>query len=399
MACPAPPLAYQSPNPRDRFYEVCSPEDEQAIPFESVDFPFSRKILRQRRLVSYQHRAATLPNISNSAAVTKADFYRFEANYSTAPVRQEHFQLRHCLKVSSENQIYTTGPEEGEISVFDPLTQTSWLALSLSQVDSMRITSFDVAYPLIVSGGMNGQLYLDSMTGEMEVRQQLADPSLGHITNSVDFVNYQGSTELMVGSNNRVVSFFDPNILSTPKRQITAPDNVNKVALSPDQSLVAFVSDENPGRVFSTLTLQEVYVLVGHTDFGFGVDWHPTNPYQLVTGNQDRTYRIWDIRVADQSEVKPMLTLFGCMAPVLSTKFSSDGQFLVCAEAADFVHIVEAQLYSQVQEVDFFGEVMGVAFSREASSGESLYIGIQDASFASVREMRKRRRWGEEAVV
>lgn len=399
MACSASLLAYKSPNPRDRFSESCAPEDEQAIPFESIDFPFTRSLLRQRRLHSYQPRAASLPDPFNSSAVTEADFYCFEANYSKAPVRQEHFQLRHCLKVSSENQVYMTGPEEGEISVFDPLTQTCHLALSLTQADRMRVTSFDVAYPLIASGGMHGQLYLDSMEGELKVRQQLANPELGHITNSVNFIQYQGATELMVGSNNQVVSFYDPNILTTPKRQITAPNNVNKVVLSPDQALVAFVSDEFPGRIFSALTLKEVYTLVGHTDFGFGLDWHPTNPYQLVTGNQDRTYRIWDIRVADNSEIKPMLTFFGRMAPVLSTQFSQDGQFLVCAEAADFVHIVEAQLYSQVQEVDFFGEVMGVAFSREAKCGESLYIGIQDASFASVREMRKRRRWGEDAVV
>lgn len=263
----------------------------------------------------------------------------------------------------------------------------------------MKIAAFDVAYPLIATGGMLSQLYLDSIAGDIKIRHHFSNPEAGEITNSVDFVDFKGSLELMIGSNGKVVSFFDPNILTAPKRELRVDVNVNKVVLSPDQTLIAFVSDECPGRVISSMTMREVYVLNGHTDFGFGLDWHPTNPYQLVTGNQDRTYRIWDIRVADNSDVRPMVTLFGRMASVLSTHFSQDGELLVAAEAADFVHVVDAKLYAEEQEIDFFGEVTGVAFSKEDKRGESLYIGIHDASFASIMEMRRRRHWSDSVVV
>lgn len=395
----SPQLLYHSPYSHDRFSESYTPGDDQAIPFNSVEIPFSRKVLRQRRLASYQPLMTHLLDTSNSSLRVPTQFYRFEANHSSAPVRQEHFQLRHCLRVTSDNIICMTGSQEGQISTYDPVSHTHQSILSLSYPDTMKITAFSVEYPFIATGGMNGQLYMDSVTGDVKVRHSLSAPELGHITNSVEFVRFRGEVELMVGSNNKAVAFYDPNVLSVAKREFKTPENVNKVALSPDQKLIAFVSDEHMGRIISSEEMQEVYTLVGHSDFGFGLDWNPVKPYQLVTGNQDRTWRIWDIRMASNGEVKPMVTMFGRMAPVLSTHYSADGELILCAEAADFVHVVEAQLFEQEQEIDLFGEITGVALSRESTRASSLYIGIQDSHYTSLYELRRNSLWGEEELV
>ncbi|KAF5783384.1 putative transcription factor WD40-like family [Helianthus annuus] len=70
----------------------------------------------------------------------------------------------------------------------------------------------------------------------------------------------------------------------------------------------------------------------GHLDYSFASAWHPDGRI-FATGNQDKTCRLWDIRNLATS----VSVLKGNMVAVRSVRFSSDGQFLVVAEAADFV--------------------------------------------------------------
>ena len=133
--------------------------------------------------------------------------------------------------------------------------------------------------------------------------------------------------------------------------------------------------------------LQTVSTVEGHLDYSFASAWHPDGNV-FATGNQDKTCRVWDIRKLSS----PTAILKGNLGAVRSICFSSDGQFMYVAEPADFVHVYSTQDdYRRRQEIDFFGEISGVALSPD---DESLYIGIWDRTYASLLQYNKRHTYG-----
>lgn len=77
------------------------------------------------------------------------------------------------------------------------------------------------------------------------------------------------------------------------------------------------------------------------------------------------------------------------MGAIRAISFSSDGQFMATAEAADFVHIYDAKSgYSAEQEIDLFGEIAGISFSPDT---EALFIGIADRTYGSLLEYNRKR--------
>ena len=127
--------------------------------------------------------------------------------------------------------------------------------------------------------------------------------------------------------------------------------------------------------------------VVGHKDYSFATAWHPEG-HIFATGNQDKTCRVWDVRDLSKS----LAVLKGNMGAVRSLRFSSDGQFLVVAEPADFVHVYDTKAnYSKQQEIDFFGEISGVSLSPD---DESLFIGVWDRTDASLLQYNRRHKYG-----
>lgn len=80
--------------------------------------------------------------------------------------------------------------------------------------------------------------------------------------------------------------------------------------------------------------------------------------------------------------------LKGNIGAVRSLRFSSNGEFLVVAEPADFVHIYSTEAnFKKRQEIDIFGEIPGVSLSPD---DESLYIGVWDRTYASLLQYNRR---------
>ncbi|KAB2623048.1 WD repeat-containing protein-like [Pyrus ussuriensis x Pyrus communis] len=127
--------------------------------------------------------------------------------------------------------------------------------------------------------------------------------------------------------------------------------------------------------------------VVGHLDYSFASAWHPDGRI-FATGNQDKTSRVWDIRNLSL----PVAVLKNNFSAARSICFSSDGQFMVVAEPAYFVHIYSTKAdYKVRQEIDFFGEISGASMSPD---DESLYIGIWDRTYASLLQYNRRHTYG-----
>lgn len=127
--------------------------------------------------------------------------------------------------------------------------------------------------------------------------------------------------------------------------------------------------------------------MVGHRDYSFASAWHPDG-HTFATGNQDKTCRVWDVRNLSS----PIAILKGNIGAARSIRFSSDGQFMVVAEPADFVHVYSTKAdYKKRQEIDFFGEISGVSLSPD---DECMYIGIWDRTYASLLQYNRRHSYG-----
>jgi WD40 repeat protein len=76
------------------------------------------------------------------------------------------------------------------------------------------------------------------------------------------------------------------------------------------------------------------------------------------------------------------------MGAIRGIKFSSEGDFMAMAEAADYVHVYDAKAdFSAAQEIDLFGEISGISFSPDS---ESLFVGIADRTYGSLVEFNRR---------
>ncbi|XP_076915483.1 putative WD repeat-containing protein C2A9.03 [Bidens hawaiensis] len=165
------------------------------------------------------------------------------------------------------------------------------------------------------------------------------------------------------------------------------PWTVNHTSLSPDGKLIAVVGDHRDALLVDSTSGLTVGTVKGHRDYSFASAWYSDGRI-FATGSQDKTCRVWDVR----SLAKPVTVLKGNMAAVRSLRFSTDGQFLAVAEAADFVNVYNTSLnYERRLEIDLFGEIAGVSFSPD---DETLFIGVSDQNYPSLLQFNKRHKYG-----
>ena len=132
--------------------------------------------------------------------------------------------------------------------------------------------------------------------------------------------------------------------------------------------------DLDSGKITTTLS--------GHLDYSFATAWSPCGRY-VVTGNQDLTARIYDIRFPSTS----LSVIQGRMSGFRSVKFNSDGTLLFLGESVDYVHVVDMESLNcnesapQGQSIDFFGDVAGFDICPDDSH---LYMAVSEAVYGAL---------------
>ncbi|RVW24274.1 putative WD repeat-containing protein C2A9.03 [Vitis vinifera] len=207
------------------------------------------------------------------------------------------------------------------------------------------------------------------------------------ITNALEIYDSpRGGIHFMASNNDCGVREYDMESFQL-LNHFRFPWPVNHTSISPDRKLITVVGDHLHGLLVDSHNGKTVSSVVGHLDYSFASAWHP-NGNIFATGNQDKTCRVWDARKVGT----PIAVLKGNLGAVRSIRFSSDGQFMVVAEPADFVHVYDTKAdYKMRQEIDFFGEISGVSLSPD---DEALYIGIWDRTYASLLQYNKRHKYG-----
>ncbi|KAJ1984807.1 hypothetical protein H4R34_000427 [Dimargaris verticillata] len=334
--------------------------------------------LRRRHYNNYRNTKDTLQTLQDQLTeVTPGhQFYRFE--YASLQPTEKcyiaHFQLRNLLCATGRNDVFYV--HEGGVRQWSPSARQSRPVLSLKSERTVQMMSTLAARnDLLFTGGIRGDYALRNLTTGATHQGILTNLPNG-ILNYADIVETAaGPPCLFVSSNDQHIRVLDPittQVMATYK----FPFSVNGAAVSPDGKMLATVGDTCETILLDPATGRPQSVLVGHLDYSFACTWSPDGRY-LVTGNQDRTARIYDIRNPKYS----LHVLSGHMGSVRTLKFSPDGRYLAMAESADHVHLVDVcQDFRRSQVFDFFGDVGGVAFTPDA---ESLFIGVRDYQHGS----------------
>ncbi|KAJ6840071.1 putative WD repeat-containing protein-like [Iris pallida] len=374
-------------------------QDIQGIPWNRLSI--TKDKYRQTRLEKYKN----YENVSNSGEDSEKEckstrkggaYYEFWCNTRSVKSTVLHFQLRNLVWATSKHDVY----------LMSNYSVIHWSALTCEKSEVLdvsghvapcekhpgnllegfcktQVSTLSVKDKLLVAGGFQGELickYLDRPGISFCCR---ATHDKNAITTALEIYNSPSGALHFIASNNDCgVRDFDMENFQISKH-LRYPWPVNHTSPSPDGKLIVVVGDNPEGNLVDAQTGKIIQELRGHFDYSFASAWNPDGR-TFATGNQDKTCRVWDVRNLSKS----IAVLRGNIGAIRSIRFSSDGRFMAMAEPADFVHIFDiGSGYEQEQELDFFGEISGMAFSPDT---EVIFVGIWDRTYGSLLQYNRR---------
>ncbi|KAJ5085239.1 hypothetical protein N7532_010010 [Penicillium argentinense] len=390
MSWTPPPDIHRPGDYEDEIYDL------QQIPWtETLKVKRSdARALRDTWYTSYHNVPGNSHNPSLNHLPQDELFFREKSMHTTHKATVEHFQLRNLMSVptyntvnfSSHSKVYSWTPAFNDLRCLIDLSRSNPESGFLGPV---KISSMKTAHGLTIAGGFCGEYALQNADASGSGAKGLVtpDPSDG-ITNHVDIIPSRSNKSpiCVFASNDRHLRTLDceTNIFLSDQK-LSRP--INCTATSPDNRLRVVIGDSPDAWVIEADTGRPVHPLRGHKDFGFACAWSPDMRH-IATSNQDKTVIIWDARTW-----KVLEKIDSDVAGYRSLRFSPVGggpRTLLCAEPADRISIIDAQLYQSRQVHDFFGEIGGADFSPD---GGSLWVANTDPHFGGFLQY-ERREWG-----
>ncbi|KAI8901479.1 WD40-repeat-containing domain protein [Globomyces pollinis-pini] len=296
----------------------------------------------------------------------------------------EHRQLRHLLSCPKpSNVIYT---HFNTVNCWNSFTNTHTVLLDLhDQVACSRITSISALNDLLVIGGFSADFLLKRLDASDEpiINGTIADSSRA-ITNHLKLSNSRNrGPQCIVSSNDDKLRIVDLERLKTIN-EFSLSWAPNCSTQSPDGRLICVVGDSNDSLLIAPESGKCVGKLTGHCDYTFACDWLSSGNV-IATGGQDMTTRLYDTRRMGS----PFFVFQATMGPVRSLTFSPDGQFLLMAESADYIQVIDMKRLENPQVFDFFGEISGTSWS---PNSDVFYVG--NSGKMSFRKLNLAPRYG-----
>jgi len=304
-----------------------------------------------------------------------------------------HFQLRNLVWATSPRDVYFA--IEGGVQHWDAVRRVSSRALELERGVQVSTLAARQDVGLLAAGGFAGEMVVKNLHTGAQGRPWAARQGGVHssrlsadddaITNAIHIAPIGpggAATALLASNNDGLVRSFDADSMKEASKW-RLPWAVNFSCLSPCARTALCVGDDTDALLVDARSGGVAARLEGHLDYNFAAAWHPDGT-QFVTGSQDRTCRVWDLRQLQRAR----RVLAGRLGAVRSLRYSDDGAFLAMAEAADFVSLLDVGAdYGRAQALDFFGEVAGVSFS--PNDAQSFFVGVADLTYGSLLEFQR----------
>ncbi|KAI5927770.1 WD40-repeat-containing domain protein [Camillea tinctor] len=340
----------------------------------------TRALARERRLATfhnYVNRSQSniwrgflpdrlLPRVDN--------YFRYQSMDIRRDVRLLHFQLRNILGCASRTRVFYPS-ESSVVRELDPTTGKSKIAMKFENPQDAQVSTLATGEDVLIVGSFYGKYrYLGLDSDDRDCMEGRLTDHVSGITNHVQVhSSRRSSVPLAAFASNdfgfRIIDLAENKIIS----EKMYPYPLNCSALSPDKRLRVMVGDHQNVTIADSETGETLQELEGHRDYGFACDWAPDG-WTVATGNQDKSIRIWDARRWKNSkgESTCVTVIRTEMAAARSLRFSPLGsgkRVLVAAEEADYINIIDAQMFNSKQTIDIFGELGGVSF---ANAGQDL---------------------------
>ncbi|XP_051149817.1 uncharacterized WD repeat-containing protein C2A9.03-like [Andrographis paniculata] len=375
-------------------------KDIQGIPWDKLNI--TREAYRRMRLQQYKNYEDLMPlsgevqpvdNEGSTLANNDEEYFDFFRNSRSVKPTILHFKLRNLVWATSKHDVYLISNNSVMhwSSSFQSLTRvinfSEHVDVDVAPSESHPgVSTIAVKDRFLLAGGFHGQLIckrLDEAGISFCTRATQRDENA--ITNAIEiFDNSSSSSGLCFVTCNNDCSVREYDLERFQLlNHFDFPWPVNHAMMSPNRKLLTVVGDDPNGLLIDARNGKTIASVSGHLDYSFTSAWHPEG-MMFATGNQDKTCRVWDLRNLSAS----ITILKGHIGAIRKICFSADGEFLVAAEPADFVHIYTVKgNYKQKQEIDFFGEITGVSLS---PNDESMYVGIWDRTYASLLQYNRK---------
>ncbi|XP_074294181.1 protein TORMOZ EMBRYO DEFECTIVE-like [Silene latifolia] len=200
------------------------------------------------------------------------------------------------------------------------------------------------------------------------------------------FVSGSRDKTLKVWSFEGLISDSDKPYRLKTKGSVGAHKNdINSVAISPDDSFVCSGSEDRTARLFKLPELVEMASLVGHKQGIWFVEFSPVDPC-VLTASKDKTIKLWSVR--DHSCLK---TFEGHTSTVYRASFISRGAQLVSTDANGLLKLWNVKSIECIATYDQHEDkVWALAIGRKtemlATGGSDAVINLWNDSTAAEKE-------------
>ncbi|KAI8388175.1 uncharacterized protein BYT42DRAFT_559166 [Radiomyces spectabilis] len=331
--------------------------DMQGYNWDALHCP--REFLKKQRVKDFENYLSLVePPVGRQMERARSiksnqEFYRFKYGNMAERCSIGHFQLRKLVWATSKNDVYYLSDDT--VRQWIPQGGYSRPIASLP----FKVISMACKYDLLFAGGAMGEYACQRLDNtESNVCYGMTTQDINGTTNHLDlFMSRTGvKTGLVSGNDNKVRYLrFDTMTFADT---LSMPFPVNCTAISPDKNLLCSVGDSTQTILADANSGAVMSAIDEHHDFSFSCAWSPDGRF-FVTGNQDKTARVYDIR----NTSKTLHLLAGSVGAIRSVQFSNDGEFLIAAEPIDYVHLYHTKTFDTEQVINLFGAVAGVALT------------------------------------
>lgn len=355
----------------------CGTVDFQGIPWGNKAIG-KRKNFRLYRLHTYSlscnHSDWSPEELSLDTVQVAAEdsFYEFQRFLKNPNCLRNHHHLCKSVKVVGEHSVIYVS--NNSIRMENTLHDNSVQIIDLKNniLQKKAISCLDTTNAVGCLGTLYGQYCIFNFKNGSFSTRKLSDDSINHI-------QLFSEKKFILGCNDGAVYVEDVQRTS-PILVYRCSNAVNCVQLF-DETPLALVCTDSKDAMLIDIRSNSVSAKLPHSDSVLTGSWHP-NGNILATGGQDTTAKVWDIRALGKS----FRNLGSQMSAVTNLCFSPLGESLAVTEQADFVQLFDTKLFNTSQVIDFFGEIAGTAYS---SSGDSLFIGVDDPMLGGILEFRR----------